>query len=142
MPIEFFLDVNVMMYAAGESSEYKESCVNVLHKVQKSDLKVAIDTEIIQELLYRYHSLGLRQEGVKLALYTLRLKPSVLPVTARDVEDSIHLYHKYINNEVPPRDTLHLAVMLNNDIDKIITVDKHFGTVIREVERIDPKTLI
>jgi len=142
LPIERFLDVNVIMYAAGESSEYKESCVNVLHKVQRGDLKVVIDTEILQELLYRYHSLRLREEGVKLALYTLRLKPRVLSVTARDAEDSIHLYHKYMNEGVPPRDTLHLAVMLNNDIKKIITVDKHFETVIREVERIDPKTLI
>ena len=109
--------------------------------MQKGDLKVAIDTEI-QELLYRCHSLRLGQEGVKLALYTLRLKPRVLPVTARDAEDSIHLYHKYIDNGVPPRDALHLAVMLNNDINKIITADEHFGKVIREVERIDPKTSI
>jgi len=29
--------------------------------------------------------------------------------------------------------------MLNNGIGKIITVDKHFGEVITEVERIDPK---
>lgn len=142
MRSELFLDVNVIMYAAGESSDYKESCVNILHKVQKGDLKVAIDTEILQELLYRYHSLRLGQEGVKLALYTLRLRPRVLPLTARDAEDSIHLYHKYMNDNVPPRDTLHLAVMLNNDINKIITVDQHFGKVIREVERIDPKNLI
>jgi len=66
----------------------------------------------------------------------------VLPVTARDAEDSIHLFHKYMNSKVPPRDTLHLAVMLNNDINKIITVDKHFETAIREVDRIDPKTLV
>jgi len=112
---ELFLDVNVIMYAAGESSEYKESCVNVLHKVQRGDLKVAIDTEVLQELLYRHHSLRLREEGVKLALYTPRLKP---------------------------RDALHLAVMLNNDIKKVITVDQHFEKVIREVERIDPKSLI
>jgi len=31
--------------------------------------------------------------------------------------------------------------MINNDIAKIITVDKHFGDVIREVERVDPKSI-
>jgi len=73
----------------------------------------------------------------EMLLNTLRLKLRILPVTARDIDDAIYFYHKYMNEGVPPRDTLHLAVMLKNNIKKILTVDKHFETVIREVERID-----
>lgn len=102
---------------------------------------MAIDTEIVQEILYRYHRLGLCEEAVKLAWYLLKLKPRVLPISQRDVESSIQLYHKYSVKGIPPRDTIHLATMLNNGIRKIIAADKRFGEVITEVERIDPKEI-
>jgi len=102
-------------------------------------LTVVIDTEIVQEILYRYRRLGLFDEAVKLAWYLLELKPRVLPVSQRDVESSIQLYHKYSDKGIPPRGTIHLATVLNNKITKIITVDKHFGRIITEVERIDPE---
>jgi len=136
---EYFLDVNVVIYAAGKPSEYKEPCIRVLHNVRTRKLRVTVDTEIVQEILCRYHRLGLGEEAVKLAWYLLKLKPRVLPISLKDVESSIQFYHRYSAKGVPPRDTIHLATMLNNGIGKIITVDKHFGEVITEVERIDPK---
>ncbi len=136
-----FLDVNIVFYAAGKPSEYKEPCVRVLQNIRAGKLSVAIDTEIVQEILYRYHHIGLHEEAVRLAWYLIRLKPKVLPISQRDVESSIQLYHKYSVKGVPPRDTIHLAVMLNHGIKKIISVDKHFGKVITEVERADPKEM-
>jgi len=130
-----------VVYAAGKPNEYKEPCTKVLHNIRTGKLSVAIDTEIVQEILYRYHRIGLHEEAIKLAWYLLRLKPRVLPVLQRDVESSIQLYHKYAIKGIPPRDTIHLATMLNNKIRKIITVDKHFGEVITEVERVDPKEI-
>jgi len=140
-PEQYFLDVNIIIYAAGQSSEYKEPCTRVLHNMKSGNLSAVIDTEIVQEILYRYHRLGLYDEAVKLAWYLLKLKPRVLSISQRDVESSIQLYHKYASKGIPPRDTIHLATMLNNQITKIITVDKHFGKIINEVERIDPKEI-
>lgn len=138
----YFLDVNVIFYAAGRTSDFKEACVKVLDRIRAGRLWVAIDTEIVQEILYRYHRIGLYEEAVKLAWYLLKLKPKVLPVSLRDVESSIQLYHKYSVKGVPPRDTIHVAVMLNNGIKKIVSVDKHFGKVITEVERVHPKEIV
>jgi len=138
---QYFLDVNIVIYAAGKPSEYKEPCTKVLHNIRTGKLSVAIDTEIVQEILYRYHRIGLHEEAIKLAWYLLRLKPKVLPISQRDVESSIQLYHKYSIKGIPPRDTIHLATMLNNEIRKIITVDKHFGEVITEVKRVDPREI-
>jgi len=138
----YFLDVNIVFYAAGKLSEYKEPCVKVLQNIRAGKLSVAIDTEIVQEILYRYHRIGLYEEAVRLAWYLLKLKPKVLPISRRDVESSIQLYHKYSVKGVPPRDTIHVAVILNNGIKKIVSVDKHFGKVITEVERVDPKEII
>ena len=137
----YFLDVNIVIYAAGKPSEFKETCIKVLHNIRAGKLSVAIDTEIVQEILYRYHRIGLHEEGIKLAWYLLRLKPKVLSISQRELESSIQLYHKYATKGIPPRDTVHLATMLNNEIRKIITVDKHFGEVITEVERVDPKEI-
>jgi len=134
--------VNVLFYAAGKPSDYKEPCVRVLEKIKAGKLWVAIDTEIVQEILYRYHRIGVYEEAVRLAWYLLKLKPKVLPVSLRDVEDSIQLYHKYSVEGVPPRDTIHVAVMLNNGIEKIISVDRHFGEVITEVKRVEPKEIV
>lgn len=66
----------------------------------------------------------------------------VLPVVRRDIDDALLLFDKYSLMGVPPRDTLHVAVMLNNRVTQIITLDKHFGHVIREVQRIEPKSLL
>ena len=138
---QHFLDVNIIIYAAGKPSEHKEPCTKVLQKIRAGKLRVAIDTEIIQELLCRYHRVGLHEQAVKLAWYVLKLKPKVLPISQKDVESSIQLYHKYSTKRIPPRDTIHLATMLNNGIKKIISVDKHFGGIITEVQRIDPKQI-
>jgi predicted nucleic acid-binding protein len=140
-PEEYFLDVNIVIYAAGKPNEYKEPCVKVLRNVKARNLHVAIDPEIVQELLYRYHRIGLCDEAIELAWYLLKLKPRVLPISRKDLESSLQFYHKYSTKGVPPRDTIHLAAMLNNGIRKIITADRHFGEIITEVERIDPKKI-
>lgn len=133
--------MNVLFYAAGKPSEYKEPCINVLRRIRARKLSVTIDTEIVQEILYRYHRLGLYDEAVKLAWYLLKLKPRVLHISQKDVQDSLQLYHRYSTKGIPPRDTIHLATMLNNGIRTIITADKHFGEVITEVERVDPREM-
>jgi predicted nucleic acid-binding protein len=40
-----------------------------------------------------------------------------------------------------PRDWLHLAVMLNNGITEIISVDRHFDDI-EGITRIDPRKLV
>lgn len=136
-PKELFLDVNVIMYAAGKRSPYKNSCIKILEAVRDKKMKVVIDAEIVQELLYRYHHLGFQGRGVELAWYTLSLKPKLLPVTRGDIEHSLHLYQNYLEFKISPRDTLHAVVMLNNGISGIISADKHYDTI-KEVQREDP----
>jgi len=139
---EYFLDTSIIVYAAGKPSEYKEPCLKVLQNIKNRKILTAIDTEIFQEILYRYHRLGLHVEAVRLAWYVLKLKPRMLAVSQKDIESSIQLYNKYSPQGIPPRDTIHVATMLNNGIRKIITTDKHFGDMITEVEKIDPKAFI
>jgi predicted nucleic acid-binding protein len=142
MPDEpLFIDTSVPIYAAGRPSEHKEACAKVLEKVERDELDAAIDTEVIQEILYRFHRLEMGRQGLELCRNLLRLGLRVVPVLKRDVEDALPLFEKYSPRRIPPRDVLHAATMMNNGIRKIITVDTHFGDIIKEVERVDPKSV-
>ncbi len=137
-----FVDTSIPIYAAGRPSELKDTCTGLLEKIEEDGLKAAIDTEVIQEILYRFHRLDMDGEGLELSGHVLRLGMRVFPVVKRDIEDALLLFGKYSSSRVPPRDTLHTAVMLNNGITKVITLDKHFGEVIKEVRRVEPRSLL
>ena len=61
----------------------------------------------------------------------------VLPITKKEIEISLYLYKQYQNKGVSPRDIIHVATMMQNGIEKIVSVDKHFD-FIEEIERINP----
>ena len=78
---EYFLDTNIFMYAAGKPHKFKEPCVTVLSSVASGDLSAAVDTEVFQEIMYRYHHINLAEKGVDLAWSIADLGIDVLPVT-------------------------------------------------------------
>ncbi len=137
---EYFLDTNIFMYAAGKPHEFKEPCISILSKVQSGELNAAIDTEVFQEVLYRYHHINLSDKGVDLAWSMMDIGFDVLPVTKKVIEVSLYFYQQYQNKGISPRDIIHVATMMQNDIKNIVSVDRHFD-VIEEVQRIDPSRL-
>ena len=137
---EYFLDTNIFMYAAGKPHEFKEPCIAILSKVQSGELNAAIDTEVFQEVLYRYHHINLSDKGVDLAWSMMDIGFDVLPVTKKVIEVSLYFYQQYQNKGISPRDIIHVATMMQNDIKNIVSVDRHFD-VIEEVQRIDPSRL-
>ncbi len=66
---------------------------------------------------------------------------NVLPVTKKDIEISLYFYQQYRAKGVLPRDIIHAATMVQNGLETIVSVDKHFD-IIEEVERIAPSDLI
>lgn len=135
-----FIDTNVFMYAAGKKHEYKEPSLSALSKVRDGEIRGVIDAEVIQEILYRYHHLGLQDAALEVSWDVLDLPMDVLGVTRKDTESALYLYGKYRDQGIEPRDALHAAVMTNNGVREIISADEHFD-VIAEVFRIDPKKM-
>lgn len=135
-----FIDTNVFMYAAGRKHEYKAPSLNVLVKVRDGEISGVIDTEVIQEILYRYHYLGLPDAALEVSWDALELPIDVIGVTKKDTESALYLYGKYRDQGIAPRDALHAAIMMNNGIREIISADVHFD-VIAEVTRVDPKKM-
>jgi len=137
MKEDYFIDVNIFMYAAGKEYPYKLSCITILDKIEKKELNAVINTEIIQEILYRYSRLGIPEKGIKLCEEVLAYPLTVLPITLSDVKLAVRLFEEYHKKGLKVRDAIHSAVMKNNKLTKIITVDKDFD-VITFVTRIDP----
>jgi len=133
---EYFLDVNVVMYAAGKPHPYKEPCLEVLKEIQNGHLKAYIDVGILQELPYRYHATGLGEKGAELAWDILETGVEVLDITKKDMELALFYFQKY--RTLSPRDAIYIGVMVNHDLKEIISTDRHFDQV-EELKRRDPK---
>lgn len=135
-----FLDVNVPMYAAGKDHPYKAPCAWLMGEIAEGRLEAAIDTEIIQEMLYRYGALQLWDIGVTITKNLLEIMPIVYPVTPDDVRIAIELFRQYAPRGVTARDLLHVAVMQNNGLSTVVSTDKHFDQI-EGLIRLDPQTL-
>lgn len=134
------LDTNVPMYAAGAAHVYRDACQWIMGQIAHGILLVAIDVEIIQEILYRYGALGRHADAVTMATDLLALVPNVYPVTPADVQTAVALYQQYAPHGVRSRDVIHAAVMLNNSISEIISADSHFDLIVG-IRRTDPIAL-
>ncbi|NOR47878.1 MAG: hypothetical protein GQ533_07520 [Methanosarcinaceae archaeon] len=66
---------------------------------------------------------------------------NVLLVTKKDIEISLYFYQQYQNKGMLPRHIIHAATMVQNGLDTIVSVDKHFD-IIEEVQRMAPSDLI
>jgi predicted nucleic acid-binding protein len=135
-----FLDVNIPMYAAGKDHPAKAACVYVMQEIAAGRLIVAIDTEIIQEILYRYGAIQHWDTATTLAENLLDLVPTVYPVDTTDIRKAIELFKKYAPQGVTARDVLHAAVMQNNGLTYIISMDEHFDRL-EGLTRIAPQAL-
>jgi predicted nucleic acid-binding protein len=108
-----------------------------MHEIAEGRLSAAIDTEIVQEALYRFGSEGKPKIGVEMARGLLDLVDVVYPVTLPESRLSIELFERYAGRGVTARDALHAAVMLSNRIRRIVSADRHFDQI-DGIERMDP----
>ena len=135
MPSRIFIDANVPTYAVGQEHPLREPCRAVLQKIVQGDISACTDTEVHQEIFYRYWSIKQIEKGVNLSCDFQAIVTDVLPVTANDIQRARELSEEY--PYMQPRDWLHLAVMLNNRLTEIISADRHFDEV-EHITRLDP----
>jgi predicted nucleic acid-binding protein len=125
------------MYAAGKPHQLKDPCVRILDDVEKKKICAVVDTEILQELLYRYSHIGLPEKGIELSREVLRYPIEVLPISESAMRLAVDLFDNFHKRGIKPRDAIHAAVIQENEITRILSADKHFD-VFDFVERITP----
>ena len=133
-----FVDANVPMYAAGAEHPYRRPCQLLLSRIGERAFAAVTDAEVHQELLHRYRSGGDPGLAGRVSAIFESIVPDVLSVDLRNIATARRLALKY--TRLPARDLIHLAVMLDNGVQSIVTADQHFDGL-DEVTRLDPLAL-
>jgi len=140
-----FIDTNIVMYAVGKEHRYKSACARIISMIADGSFHKNVgtpvtDTEVFQEILYRYALVEKWERGILICKHFLELGLEVLPFDSSGVERMLKLAQAYKGRGIPPRDLVHVAVMIDHGIRKIVSVDSHFDLV-NEVTRILPEDL-
>ena len=130
-----FVDVNIVMYAAGAEHPNRRACQAALNRIVNQAYPAAVSTEVHQEILHRYLSLGLPDKARQVSIRLETLIPTTLPVTIADIRRARALSARY--PALTARDLIHVAVMVENGLSCILSTDAHFDQV-SEVKRLDP----
>lgn len=130
-----FIDANIIMYTVGKEHKYKGPCSLLVRRIAEENILVASDTEVLQEILYRYWLIGEFKRAQETYSDFKSLVSLMFPVTIDDVDLALELLERHQN--IQPRDAIHAAVMLNNGLTRIYSTDAHFDEI-KGVERIDP----
>ena len=133
-----FIDANVIMYSVGTPHPFRDPCRHILEKIKSRKIFGVTNTEVLQEILYRYFSIGRKADGEIAYQSVLQICTKIFPVHVMDTDKAIEIL-KGVNG-ITSRDAIHAATMINNGINEIISTDPHFD-LIREIKRIDPLKL-
>jgi predicted nucleic acid-binding protein len=125
--LRVFIDSNIPMYVAGRDHPNRESSLRFLHAVRTGALDACTSTEVLQEILYRYSGMGHTDLMGRVYDLFVEVCPSVLPVTLADTDRAKAMLCEL--EGLSARDSVHAAVMLNNDVQVIATFDQGFERV-------------
>lgn len=131
-----FVDANIPMYAHGAAHPLREPCRAAIARLGRREVEACTSTEVHQEILHRYLSLRRLAQALRVSRDFAIVVPLILPLTRQDIETAWALMARYPG--LYSRDYAHVAVMLNNDLTRILSADAHFDLV-DEIERIPPE---
>jgi predicted nucleic acid-binding protein len=118
------IDSNVPMYLIGAAHPHTIDARRILERLVTNRERLVTDAEVFQEILHRYVAID-RRDAIQPAFDALRgVIDEVLPVDARAIERAkdIVMGHRRLS----ARDALHIAVMEQNGVERILSFDSGF----------------
>ena len=116
------VDSNIPMYLVGAAHAHKIDAQRLVERALSDGERLVTDSEVLQEILHRYVAIG-RREAIQPAFDALLgIVDDVLPIRrvealrARDIV----LGH----DRISARDAVHLAVMEENGIARVLSFDR------------------
>ncbi|KAA0250799.1 type II toxin-antitoxin system VapC family toxin [Acidobacteria bacterium ACD] len=122
-----FIDSNIPMYVAGRPHPNREPSLRLLERVRSGAVEGVTSTGVLQEILFRYSTLGRMDLGYSVYDLFAQLCAKVLPVTLADTDRARAMLPAL--EGVSVRDAIHAAVMLTNGVTKIATFDQGFDRI-------------
>ena len=122
-----FIDSNVPMYLVGAAHPHKIDSQRLLERAIGDGERLVTDVEVLQEILHRYAAID-RRDAIQPAFETLLgVVDEVFPVELRDLERARDLV--LASRQLSARDALHIALMEQHGVTRILTFDTGFDAV-------------
>jgi predicted nucleic acid-binding protein len=127
------------MYAVGGSHPLREPCRGALEVAVDRRIRLITDSEVLQEILYRYFALG--RPDTAQAVYTSAtyLCEEILPVAERHTARALELLLQ--RPQLTPRDAIHIATMEDRGLRRLLSTDRDFDDI-EWIQRIDPVVFV
>ncbi|MBI5197653.1 MAG: type II toxin-antitoxin system VapC family toxin [Nitrospirae bacterium] len=129
-----FLDSNIIMYVLGSAHPLKTPSVRTLEKIRAGTICVCANTEIFQEILYRYYAIDRKDLAHQACELLEAIADPILPVSHGEIIRARALLQ---NHPISVRDAIHAATLLNHRIPHILSADSHFDSI-PGIRRIPP----
>ena len=111
------------MYLVGAPHPHKTRARELLDELFDANERLVSDVEVLQEILHRYTALD-RRDAVQPAFDVLTaIVDEFFPLDAEDLERAKRIV---LTTNLSARDSLHLAVMRHQGVDRILTFDTDF----------------
>jgi predicted nucleic acid-binding protein len=115
------IDSNIPMYLVGASHPNKVKAQHLLEKLAIDHQRLVTDAEVLQEILHRYVAIN-RRDAIQPAFDALLgLADEVLSIDLAVAERAKQIVLGY--RRLSARDAVHLAVMEQNGIARILSFD-------------------
>jgi uncharacterized protein len=112
------------MYLVGAAHPHKIDAQRWAEKLTSERQRLVTDAEVLQEILHRYIAVN-RRDAIQVTFDALLgLVDEVLPVDRATVERAKEIV--FGNKRLSARDAVHLAVMQQHGISRILTFDSGF----------------
>jgi len=112
------------MYLVGSPGPQKTDTQRILERLVSQRQRLVTDAEVLQEILHRYTSIN-RRHDIQLAFDALLcVVDDVLPIDRASTERAKQIVLGY--RRLSARDAVHLAVMEQHGIDRILSFDAGF----------------
>ncbi|HEY8054576.1 MAG TPA: type II toxin-antitoxin system VapC family toxin [Terriglobales bacterium] len=119
-----FLDANVPMYLVGAPHANRLLARALLNELIAARQRLVTDAEVLQEIVHRYSALR-RTEALPEALQVARdLVDTIFPIAEAQVLRAAEIVRAPLG--LSARDALHVAVMEQHGIHRIVTFDAAF----------------
>jgi predicted nucleic acid-binding protein len=118
------IDSNIPMYLIGAPHPHKADAQRLLEKLNSARERLVTDAEVLQEILHRYVAID-RSDAIQPAYdELLRIADEVVPIDQAAAERAKDIVMG--NRRLSARDALHIAVMEQHEIDRILSFDSGF----------------
>ena len=118
------VDSNIPMYLVGAPHPHKADAQRLLEKLITDRQRLVTDAEVLQEILHRYVAID-RRDAIQPAFDALLgVVDQVLTVDGVVVQRAKQIVLGY--RQLSARDAVHLSVMEQNGIERILSFDSGF----------------